>query len=88
MASLGLFAGSASLAARSVRALPHWIIWWGIVEAVVSVLSLASLVVFPAALFILIGRLLGFGWSIAVGLMLAFGRRREPVAEQGQLVRS
>ena len=88
VASLGLFAGAASLAARSARALPRWILWWGIVEAVVSVLSLASLVVFPAALLILLGRMLGFGWSIVVGLMLAFGRRHGPVAEGGQLVRS
>jgi hypothetical protein len=88
MASLGLFVGAASLAARRARALPRWIIWWGIVQAVVSILSLASLLVFPAALFILLGRMMGFVWSIAVGLMLAFGRRREQAAGGGHLVRS
>jgi hypothetical protein len=88
VASLGLFAGAATLAARSARALPRWIIWWGIVQAMVSILSLASLFVFPAALFILLGRMMGFVWSIAVGLMLAFGRRREHAAGSGDLVRS
>ncbi len=40
VAALGIFVGAASLAARNANVLPRWIIWWGIVQAVVSVLSL------------------------------------------------
>jgi hypothetical protein len=80
VASLGLFVGAASLAARRAGALPGWIVWLGIVQAVVSVLSLASLLVFYAALFILLGRMLGFVWCAAVGVALALGRRSAPAA--------
>lgn len=80
VASLGLFAGAASLAARRAQALPGWICWPGLVLAVPAILSLASLVVFPASVLILLGRLLGFVWSIAVGIALALGTRREPAA--------
>jgi hypothetical protein len=76
IASLGLFVGAASLAAHNARALPRRITWWGIVQSVIAILSLASLVVFPAALFILLGRMLGFVWCIAVGITLAIGKRR------------
>jgi hypothetical protein len=59
VAPLGLFVGAASLAACKAGSLPRWIIWWGIVQAVVAILSLASLGVFPAALLILLGRMIG-----------------------------
>jgi uncharacterized membrane protein YhaH (DUF805 family) len=75
VASLGVFVGAASVAARRVGALPGWIAWLGILQALVSVLSLASLVFYYAALFILLGRLLGFVWCVAVGVALAVGRR-------------
>jgi hypothetical protein len=81
VASLGLFVGAASIAARRAKALPRWISWLGIVQATLAILSLASLVFFPAALLILLGRMLGFVWCIAVGLVLAFDKQRGPGAE-------
>jgi hypothetical protein len=78
VASLGLFVGAASIAARRAKALPRWICWLGLVQATLAVMSLASLVFFPAALLILLGRMLGFVWCIAVGIVLALGRQREP----------
>jgi hypothetical protein len=75
VASLGVFVGSASLAARRVGALAGWIVWLGLVQALVAVLSLISVFVYYAALLILIGRLLGFVWCIAVAVVLAFGGR-------------
>jgi uncharacterized protein involved in cysteine biosynthesis len=70
----------AKIAARMAKALPRWISWLGIVQATLAILSLASLVFFPAAPLILLGRVLGFVWSIAVGLVLAFDKQREPGA--------
>lgn len=77
VASLGVFVGAASVAARRSRALPVWLCWLGMAQATLAVLSLASLVFFPAALLILLGRMLGFLWCVSVGIVLAFGRRRE-----------
>ena len=54
--SLGLFVGAASIAASRTKALPSWISWLGIVQATVAILSLASLIFFPASLLILLGR--------------------------------
>jgi hypothetical protein len=80
VASLGLFVGAASIAARRGKALPRWwISWLGMVQATLAILSLASLAFFPAALFILLGRMLGFVWCIAVGIVLALGRQRDAV---------
>ena len=79
VASLGLFVGATSIAARRAKALPRWISWLGIVQATLAILSLASLAFFPAALFILLGRMLGFVWCIAVGIVLALGRSRDVV---------
>lgn len=78
VASLGLFVGAASVAARRAKALPRWISWLGMAQATLAILSLASLVFFPAALFILLGRMLGFVWCVAVGLVLELGWQREP----------
>ena len=80
VASLGLFMGAASIAALRAKALPRWIPWLGIVAAALSILSLASLVLFPASVLIPLGRLLAFVWSIAVGLVLALGKRHQPDA--------
>lgn len=80
VASLGLFVGAASIAARRTKALPRWISWLGMVQATIAILSLASLFVFYANAFILFGRMLGFLWCISVGIVLALGRQREPVA--------
>lgn len=80
VATLGLFVGAASVAARRAKALPGWVCWLGLVQAALAILSLASLLFFPAALLILLGRMLGFLWCISVGIVLALGRQREPVA--------
>lgn len=77
VASLGLFVGAGSIAALRARALPRWILWLGIVAAALSILSLASLVFFPATILLPLGRLLSFIWSIAAGLVLALGKHRE-----------
>jgi hypothetical protein len=81
VASLGLFVGAASIAALRAKTLPRWIQWLGIVAAALSLLSLASLVLFPASILIPLGRLLAFVWSIAVGIVLALGKQRETGAE-------
>ena len=81
VASLGVFVVATSLAARTAGALPGWIVWLGLVQAVLAILSLASLLVFFAALFILLGRMLGFVWCIAAGIALAPGRGRAPAAQ-------
>ena len=81
--ALGLFAGAASLAAHRSRALPRWICWLGVVLAVPALLSLLSLAVYFANAFILLGRLLSFVWSIAAGIALARGTRRESAALEG-----
>lgn len=77
VASLGVFAGAASIATLRAKALPRWIPWLGTVAAALSILSLASLVLFPASILILLGRLLALVWSIVVGIVLALGRQRE-----------
>lgn len=77
--SLGLFVGAA-VDASGTKAVPRWVLRLGAVAAVVSVLSLASLVWFPATFLIPLGRLLSFVWCVAVGIVLAFGGRQEPGA--------
>jgi hypothetical protein len=76
VATLGLFVGAASIAARRAKALPSWISRLGIVAAALAILSLASLFWFPATFLIPLGRLLLAIWCIAAGLVLAFGRQR------------
>ena len=88
VASLGIFVGAASFAARRAKALPGWICWLGIALAVPAILSLASLAWYPANFFILLGRLLAFVWCIAAGIALALGKRhqRGVVAGEGRHV--
>ena len=74
---LGLFVGVASIATLRAKALPRWIPWLGIVAAVLSIVSLASLVFFPASVLIPLGRLLAFVWSVAVGILLVRSRPHE-----------
>ena len=80
VASLGLFVGAASIAALGAKALPRWILGLGVVAATLSILSLVSLLWFPATILLPLGRLLSLVWSIALGLVLALGRRRDPDA--------
>ena len=75
--SLGLFVGATSIAALRAGALPRWILWLGLVAAALSILSLASLIWFPATILLPLGRLLSLIWSISVGFVLALGNQRE-----------
>lgn len=77
VASLGLFVGTASIAALRAEILPRWILGLGIIAAALSILSLSSLLWFPATILLPLGRLLSLVWSIALGLMLVFGKQRE-----------
>lgn len=69
------------IAFLGTKALSRWILGLGIVAATLSILSLASLALFPASVFFPLGRSLSFVWSIAIGLVLALGKRRETTAE-------
>ena len=80
VATLGLFVGAASIAARRAKALPSWIYGLGIVVAALAILSLASLFWFPATILIPLGRLLLAIWCIAAGLVLALGWQRDASA--------
>ena len=80
VASLGMFVGAASIAARRVKALPRWICWLGIVTAALTLPSLASLAWFPATFLIPLGRLLSFVWCIAASIVLARGSQHDTVA--------
>ena len=73
---LGLFVGASSMVTLRTKALPRWIIWLGIVAAALSLLSVISLVWFPASVLLPLGRLLVFVWSIAVGIVLVRGEVR------------
>ena len=80
VAALGLFVGAASIAARRTKALPSWISGLGIVAAALAILSLASLLWFPATILLPLGRLLLAIWCIAAGLVLALGGQRDASA--------
>lgn len=80
VAALGLFVGAASIAARRTKAPPSWISGLGIVAAALAILSLASLLWFPATILIPLGRLLLAIWCVAAGLVLALGRQRDASA--------
>jgi hypothetical protein len=70
VASLAPFVGAGSIAALRTKALPGWISWIGIVAAAISLLCLLSLVWYPASIFIPLGRVLSFVWSVAVSVVL------------------
>jgi hypothetical protein len=73
---LGIFVGTSSVAASRAKALPRWISWLGFLAATLSLLSLASLVWFPATVLLPLGRLLSFAWSIAMSVVLIRGGGR------------
>ncbi len=77
---LGVFVGAASLATRRAGALPRWLTTAGLVSAVLSVLSLISLVVEPAALLIPLGRFSGLLVIAAISVLMATGRTGQATA--------
>lgn len=71
---LGLFVGAGSIAASKTKVLPRWIDWVGIVAAVLSLLSVASMLWTPVTVLLPLGRLLSSVWIVAVSLVLVCGR--------------
>ncbi|MGH3094728.1 MAG: hypothetical protein ACRDMV_01850 [Streptosporangiales bacterium] len=71
---LGFLVGAASVAAHGARALPRWLSTAGIVSGVLSVLSLLSLLVEPAALFIPVGRFSAIVVIAIAGVLVAAGK--------------
>lgn len=73
VAALGVFVGAGSIAALRAQAFPRWLLWLGVAAAVLSILSLTSLLWFPASILIPLGRLLAFVWTVAVSIVLMRG---------------
>lgn len=71
---LGVLVGSASLAAQRTRTLSRRLTAAGLVSATLSILSLLSLVVNPAALFIPLGRFSGLLVIATASVLMATGR--------------
>jgi hypothetical protein len=70
VAWLAPFVGAGSIAALKTKSLPGWISWVGIAAAAISLLCVVSLIWYPASIFIPLGRVLSFVWSIAVSVVL------------------
>lgn len=70
---LGLFVGAASVAMRRAAMLPRWLTTAGLVSATLSLLSLLSLVVEPAALLIPLGRFSGLLVIAVISVQMATG---------------
>ncbi len=73
-AFLGLLVGAASLATLRANALPRWLTTAGLVSAIISTLSLLSLVLAPTLLFIPLGRFSALLVIAAASVLLATGR--------------
>ncbi|MGH4021210.1 MAG: DUF4386 family protein, partial [Pseudonocardiaceae bacterium] len=70
---LGVLVGSVSLAAHRARVLPRWLTATGFVSATLSLLSLLSIVVPAAALFIPLGRFSAVLVIAAASILMAMG---------------
>ncbi|WP_198539924.1 hypothetical protein, partial [Streptomyces sp. CT34] len=70
IATLGVAVFLVSATGRASRALPAWLAWSGMVIGVAGLLSMSSLVAQGGAMFIPIGRFLGFVWFIALSISL------------------
>ena len=67
---LGLFLAGVSISAGLTRRIPRWLMWFGLILAVIGELSWFSMVV-PAALFLIpLTRFPAFVWLIAAGFLL------------------
>jgi hypothetical protein len=67
---MGLFIAGVSVTAGVARLLPSWLVWFGLVLAVIGELSWISLVVPAALLLIPLTRFPAFVWLIATGFLL------------------
>ncbi|MEV6768273.1 hypothetical protein AB0N05_06515 [Nocardia sp. NPDC051030] len=81
VATTGLLVGAIATAARSARALPAWLNWFGLLVAAFSLASMLSLLFEPATLFIPLGRYLGMVWFLVLAAMLLL--RRTPARTDG-----
>jgi hypothetical protein len=71
---LGLLLAGVSVTSGYARLLPRWVVWLGLVIAVIAELSTLSLVVPVAAILLPMARFPAFVWLIAVGATMP--RRR------------
>jgi hypothetical protein len=72
--SFGLLMAGVCVISWFARLLPRWLVWLGLVLAVVAEFSVLSLVLTPAGYLLPIARFLGFVWIIGTGFMLPNGR--------------
>jgi hypothetical protein len=72
--SFGLFAAGVSVTSYFYRLLPRWLVWFGLVIAVVGELSTFSLLFYPATFTIPMTRFGGLVWLIAVAIKLPKSR--------------
>jgi hypothetical protein len=70
----GLLVAGVSVIAWFTRVLPRWLVWLGLVVAVIAELSSLSLVLTPAAYLLPAARFAGFAWIIATGFLLPRSR--------------
>ncbi len=70
VAPFGLLVAGVSVISWFTRFLPRWLVWMGVVIAIVAELSSLSLIWTPAAYLLPVARFLGFAWIIATGFRL------------------
>jgi hypothetical protein len=81
---MGLLIAGICVPAAFMRLLPKWLVWFGLVLAVIGELSALSLVI-PKALFLIpLTRFPGFVWLIAAGFALPNVRRLTAETNQTQ----
>ena len=71
---LGLLLAGVSVPAAFARLLPRWIVWFGLVLAVLAELSSVSLVFPIASLLLPLSRFPAFVWLIAAGFAMPTSR--------------
>jgi hypothetical protein len=74
VAALGLLMAGVSVPGAFMRLIPRWIVWMGLVLAVLAELSTLTLVLPTAAVLIPVARFPAFIWLIAVGFTLPSAR--------------
>jgi len=77
---LGLLLAGVSVPAAFVRLLPRWIIWFGLILAVLAELSSVSLVFPTASLLLPLSRFPALVWLIAAGFAMPTSRRARGAA--------
>ena len=74
VAMLGLLMAGVSIPAAFVRLMPRWVIWLGVILALVAELSTLSLILPMAAVLIPLARFPAFIWLIAAGFTIPTSR--------------